>query len=419
MYDCISNKEERLGKSDLEQNYICTECGPTYLASIKADKKSHSQTDAAGTSKNETTDKPNFPTQPTCITFPFSDLFSGSDYTSSKRNVTLQNYEVISNMFISLSKTEFAPWEVYLQHGKTGVMLHFYFKSSSHTLPTKTLRIFCPFMFGAPYQISFSVYALGKQLDNGFLPNDFFENEIRATNTISDLLDTLFSLQLCLGIYDEKSLKTIKRRQLSDTFDTNSTKTYEIDSKYLLTNRYGKQIGETIRSVHPLRPCERLLFQPHAERCQNCTFLVQNTNSFHEHQIPSDKCHSDSHTALTKLSFEQLLERYKHLKKSCDYWKSRTRFYMNRKKIKPPVNFNISSTNLGTLVDTAVEENLLKENSVLYMLILDAVIGLQKQEKEFTKSNGKLTKNNKKPRAKWKEISPFGYQVVLFFSKQM
>lgn len=94
-------------------------------------------------------------------------------------------------MFLSLSRTEFAPWQVYLQHGKTGVMLHFYFKSSSHTLPTKTLRIFCPFMFGAPYQISFSVYALGKQLDKGILPYDCLENKILATNIISDLLNTL------------------------------------------------------------------------------------------------------------------------------------------------------------------------------------------------------------------------------------
>ena len=68
---------------------------------------------------------------------------------------------------------------------------------------------------------------------------------------------------------------------------------------------------------------------------------------------------------------------------------------MNRKKIKPPVNFNISSTKLRRLVDTAVDENLLKANSVLYLLLLDAVMGLQKQEQEFTKSDGKLTKNKK------------------------
>ena len=66
-------------------------------------------------------------------------------------------------MFLLLSKTQFAPWEVYLQHGKTGVMLHFYLESSSESLPTKKLTIFCPFLFGAPYQVSFSVYALGKK----------------------------------------------------------------------------------------------------------------------------------------------------------------------------------------------------------------------------------------------------------------
>lgn len=73
-----------------------------------------------------------------------------------------------------MSKTEFSPWEVYLQHGKTGVMLHFHLECSSETLATKKLTLFCPFLFGAPYQISFSVYALGKQVDSDhFLKMNF------------------------------------------------------------------------------------------------------------------------------------------------------------------------------------------------------------------------------------------------------
>lgn len=53
------------------------------------------------------------------------------------------------------------------------------------------------------------------------------------------------------------------------------------------------------------------------------------------------------------------------------------------------------STELGELIDTAVTDNLLTENSVLYVLLLDTVIGLQKQEREFIKSS-KMTKNKKK-----------------------
>jgi len=78
---------------------------------------------------------------------------------------------------------------------------------------------------------------------------------------------------------------------------------------------------------------------------------------------------------------------------------------MKGKKIKPPLNFNMCSTELGGLIDTAVKDNLLTENSVLYLLLLDTVIALQKQEKELKKSI-KMTMNKKKPRAKGMRYHP-------------
>lgn len=67
---------------------------------------------------------------------------------------------------------------------------------------------------------------------------------------------------------------------------------------------------------------------------------------------------------------------------------------MKNQKIKPPVNFNICSTELGRLIEKAVEDNLLTQNSLLYLLLLDTVIGLQKQEKELIKSS-KMTVDKK------------------------
>ena len=54
------------------------------------------------------------------------------------------------------------------------------------------------------------------------------------------------------------------------------------------------------------------------------------------------------------------------------------------------------TTHLGKLKDAAVEKNIL----VSYLLLMNTMIGLDKQQKEFEKSNGKLTKSRKKPRAK-------------------
>ena len=54
IYDCISNNEEGVANSDLEQNYICTECSPSYLQSLKSSKSSDSQTDIGGSGNKST-----------------------------------------------------------------------------------------------------------------------------------------------------------------------------------------------------------------------------------------------------------------------------------------------------------------------------------------------------------------------------
>lgn len=91
-------------------------------------------------------------------------------------------------------------------------------------------------------------------------------------------------------------------------------KSYQIDTKFVFKLLWETD-QETIRSINPQRPCKRILdlSHCHTQKCQNCTILLQNTNLFCEQHIPSDKCCADSHTALSKLSFAELLERYKNL----------------------------------------------------------------------------------------------------------
>lgn len=102
-------------------------------------------------------------------------------------------------------------------------------------------------------------------------------------------------------MYDVRFLTTIKVQQSASDDSTNVP--YEIDSKYLLMNHYGREIRQTIRSITPERPCKRFLWQSQAEKCCNGTILMQNSNIFHEAQTQPDKCSTDSHTALMKLSY--------------------------------------------------------------------------------------------------------------------
>lgn len=73
-------------------------------------------------------------------------------------------------------------------------------------------------------------------------------------------------------------------------------------------------VRETIRSAHSERPCKLFLRQTYGERCSNCTTSLQTKNIFWENKKQPNKCNSDSHTAISKLTFQELLERYKNLK---------------------------------------------------------------------------------------------------------
>ena len=258
-----------------ELSYICTECSSS-VSSIKANNSKHNSEIVSESTCKAENGSMNTISEIQNLKFSFSEAFV-SDSDSSRK---LINYKDITDMLFLLSKVEFSPWDVYLQHGKTGVMLHFLLIASSETLPTTKLTIFCTFLFGAPYRIASSVYALGKKVDSGFLPYSWFGNEAEAKHGVSDLLQMLFSLKLCLGIYDERFLNSIKCRHLTDD---DASKPYEIDTKFLLMNHYGKKISETMRSVNQERPCKRLVCQPKAERCQSCHILLKNTN-IHEKQ---------------------------------------------------------------------------------------------------------------------------------------
>ena len=54
MYNCISNRGDLLfEKPGLEESYICTACGPTYLPLLKARKTNDSQMGSETKSENE------------------------------------------------------------------------------------------------------------------------------------------------------------------------------------------------------------------------------------------------------------------------------------------------------------------------------------------------------------------------------
>lgn len=94
------------------------------------------------------------------LQFPFSEFLLCGRESGEK----FIHFKDISNIFLLLSKLEFSPWDVYLQNGKTGIMLHFLVGASLETLATKKFTIFCPFLFGAPYKNHFQYMHWVKKL---------------------------------------------------------------------------------------------------------------------------------------------------------------------------------------------------------------------------------------------------------------
>ena len=76
-----------------------------------------------------------------------------------------------------------------------------------------------------------------------------------------------------------------------------------------------------------------------------------------------------------------------------------------QKNIKAPQNFNPKSSDLAKLMDIAIENQWLAENSVLYALLTDTLTSLKKREEEFAK-HGKLTKTKRKPHPKGMRYNP-------------
>ena len=101
MYDCFSDTEYHSPKNDLEQNYICTECSPGYLKTIKIEKDTRNyQVDLGRESNNENTQetRPQSSAETPHITFPFSVFFFLALLMTA-----VKAYYMIMNIFLMCS----------------------------------------------------------------------------------------------------------------------------------------------------------------------------------------------------------------------------------------------------------------------------------------------------------------------------
>ena len=213
------------------------------------------------------------------------------------------------------------------------------------------------------------------------------------------MLKTIENLAVFPGIYDPALVDMAERKR--------ETNFYFGDAKGANAD------GEIVKCIRSLNCTYKL--PVHSEtRCNKCQDVLR--SCFRWKTKPSSesfesKTAYDSHTKLSTLSRAELIARAKNLHKVVAQSQKKAKRYYSlylkekQKNVKAPKNFQPKSSDLAKLMDIAIENHWLVENSVLYALLTDTLTSLKKQEEEFAKQ-GKLTKNKQKPHPKGMRYNP-------------
>ena len=244
----------------------------------------------------------------------------------------------------------------------------------------------------------FTVEFLGNKIDHGELPHNIFQENI-LNSALGVMLKTIENLPVCPGIYDPALVDMAERKR--------ETNLYFVDEK-------GANVdGEIVKCFWSLN-CTYKLPVHSKTRCHKCQDILR--SCFRWKTNPSSesfesKTAYDSHTKLSTLSRAELIARAKNLHKVVAQSQKKAKRYYSlylkekQKNVKAPKNFQPKSSDLAKLMDVAIENHWLVENSVLFALLTDTLTSLKKQEEEFAKQ-GKLTKNKQKPHPKGMRYNP-------------
>ena len=248
----------------------------------------------------------------------------------------------------------------------------------------------------------FTLKFLGNRVDYGDVPHSIFHPNI-FKSALGGMLEIIEHLPVCPGINDPALIETAERK--------NKSQSYFVDTTGTVVNG---QVVKCIRSTG----CAYKLSLHSKIRCSNCQDVLraylrwQTTPS--SSTFESKTAH-DSRTKLSTLSRAELVARAKNLHKMVAQGQRKAKKYYSlyqkekQKNIKAPQNYNPKSSDLAKLMDIAIENQWLAENSVLYALLIDTLTSLKKQEAEFAK-HGNLTENKQKPHPKGMRYNPLVFK---------
>ena len=218
------------------------------------------------------------------------------------------------------------------------------------------------------------------------------EGQIQAGESYEQLVDNILRVmrkvemsKICCRIYDGEITSYAKDR-LSTT-----TCNFIVDSEWAIPHPItGKIIRETVRSSD-----QCLLITKdtgRSERCANCQKLLKNSLRFKANAKTTNETKANSRVKLSLLTNETLLERARNMSKEIEKLREKNwnlRKLLKKKKEIRVNNFNPSSDDLAQMVQFAVENNILKKESLLYTFMQDAVTQLNLMHNASKKEGNK------------------------------
>ena len=207
------------------------------------------------------------------------------------------------------------------------------------------------------------------------------------------MLKMIDDLPVCPGIYDPAMVDMAESK-----------------SKNLLYFVYPKGAivdGEIVKCIRSISCFSKLplISKTRCSKCQDILCYCLHWQTKPSSETYESKTAYDSHSKLSTLSHAELIARARNLHKMVVQSQGKAKqyysFYLKEKQknVNAPKNFNPKSSDLAKLMDIAIENQWLTENSVFYALLTDTLTSLKKQEEDFSKQ-GKLTKNNQNPTLK-------------------
>ena len=221
----------------------------------------------------------------------------------------------------------------------------------------------------------FSVYTfsiLGKHVNNGRLPHFIF-NPQNISSVFAVLLEKMNAITVCSGVSDQELQTSLSDRNVGK------------ESYFLEKGKDRKAC--TIKKCFRSSSCNYILPITSCTRCSKCQDLQRSFRGQRKLSSFESRTAHDSHAQFSRLSCTELTARARNIQKVLTASQRQSRnilhLYEQQKLIKAPKTFHISHSGLSKMVDIALDNKWLTEDSILYALLYDTLTSF----KNYRKSN--------------------------------